>query len=253
MQHSNSTIYSCQTREKLSHFMAQRFVVLAKQCVKKRGSFHVAFSGGRSPQLFYVLLSQPPYCEKVPWRHVYIYQTDERFVSAYHVDNNFSMISRLLIKNLDLPPSQVFRIKTDGLIPQVAADDYERQLIAQLPKDQEMHPTFDFVLLGVGVDGHIASLFPDSNLLNVSDKLVMSSFVKSLQAWRISLTLKALRYSRTTAIVVFDKNKAKVVNTVFDPKAPVVYPVQMLKPIGRLEWYLDTTVTNCLTLPKHIE
>ena len=179
----------------LSHALASHFVQLANLNVAEKGSFHVAFSGGKTPQLFYALLATDDYRAQIPWENIYFYQTDERFVPYSHVDNNFREMHEKLFRYLAINPQQFLKIPTEGICHSVAALQYEQILNDYLPRDDTGRAWFDFILLGVGTDGHIASLFPETRALTALTKVV-DIFVPSLGSWRISLTLPALNLSK---------------------------------------------------------
>lgn len=223
----------------LSHQIAEQFVQLTNACVEKKHACHVAFSGGRTPQLFYALLATEPYKSQIPWQKIYFYQTDERYVPHTHRENNFAMFEKQLFCHLSLPTRHYLRIQTERTSPVEAAEHYAGVLQTMLPKNDLGYPQFDFMLLGVGTDGHIASLFPNTQTLFVTDKLVVSAFIESLQAWRVSLTLPVLNQAKQLVILVSGVDKAPIIRHLFQQSAELIYPVQMLQPCGKIEWYMD--------------
>lgn len=246
--YKNDYVYVCDTLLDISHVVAEHFVKLAQDSVLKSGGFYIALSGGNTPRLFYSLLASKPYVDRVPWDKVYVYQTDERFVPFAHDDNNFAMLKNTLIDDVSLINSNVFRMQTENIEPYKSAEIYEKILKDTLPKSKNGMPTFDYVLLGVGSDGHIASLFPDSEVFGVPDKLVIDVYVKSLQAWRISLSFLLLNQTKTTIILVSGKSKAHVVKAGLNINNFNSYPVQNLKLKNKIKWYLDKDAALYLKL-----
>jgi len=223
----------------LSVLLAQGFIEHAKQNIETQGSFHAAFSGGKTPQLFYALLAQPLYAERIQWAHVHIYLSDERFVPFTHIDNNFAMIKATLLDHVPIPDTNIHYIKMEDLSPHEAALDYEIELKNQLPKDINQRSLFDFILLGIGEDGHVASLFPATTILGMTDKMAAAVFVNQLQAWRISLTFPSINSAKYVAILA-GQNKAHIIQQVFSDHAQAIYPIQMLEPEKQLEWYTES-------------
>lgn len=228
--------------EELSHLLVLHFIEQAELCMKANGSFHVAFSGGSTPQLFYSLLAQEPYVSQIPWENIHFYQTDERFVPELHVDNNFNMISVRLFQHVPLNVKHLHRIQTEKITPLESAEQYEIALYSNLPQNNEGIPQFDFILLGVGVDGHIASLFPGTEALQLLDQLVISSYVEVLDSWRVSLSFLSLNSAKKIFVLVSGKNKAHIVAASHETRKKKIYPIQMLRPIEKLEWFFDNSV-----------
>lgn len=235
----NSDTYVCDTLFDVSHLMLEHFIKLSQDSVFKRGSFHVAFSGGNTPQLFYSLLASKPYIDMIPWEHIYIYQTDERFVPFSHPDNNFMMLSSILIDKVPSLNKRAFCMQTENIGTHESAARYADLLKNMLPKNEDGFPRFDYVLLGVGTDGHIASLFSDAEHLESCDKLVVDLHVKRLQSWRISLSLSLLNKTQNLIIIASGKHKAHIVEAVLSSNGAMVYQIQKLNPNGKLIWYLD--------------
>lgn len=231
--------------EELMHHMVNNFVCLAQKNIHEDGSFHVAFSGGRTPRFFYSLLSTERYVSRVSWNKVYIYQTDERFVPSSHLDNNYKMIFDELICKIPVNMDNVFRMKTDDILPSESSASYADKLLNVVPLKNGI-PQMDLILLGVGEDGHVASLFPPLGARELqNDNLVIDVFVKDLQSSRISLTMPVINNAKNIFVVAVGKGKSHVINYIQAPGAPHIYPIQMLNPTGVLEWYLDSDVIQC--------
>ena len=230
----------------LNILIVTRFIELAARSIADHGSFHVALSGGATPQALYRLLVSEPYKAQIPWEHIDLYQTDERFVPFDHDDNNFQMIQRQMqdvgvIRNC-------FRMDTSLKTPHEAALAYEKILLQHLPKNNAGCPQFDFIFLGIGLDGHIASLFPGTNVLSVVERYVVDVFVPQLDAWRISLALSVLNQARHIAVLIVGENKAAVVENLFRNPPEISYPAHQLKTINPIEWYIDSAAASRLTV-----
>lgn len=222
----------------LNNLLARNFIELAKQSIADHDGFHVALSGGNTPQAFYQLLGAEPYLAQVAWDKVHIYQTDERFVPSEHVDNNFFIIQRCLLNAISLPEKNQHRIQTEYCSPTESSEIYDTELTKYLPR-RNGHYQFDYMLLGVGTDGHIASLFPGDMLGIKSQKMVISTYVKHLQSWRISLTLSAINHARNIVGIVVGEQKSSIVESVVNPPQQPMYPVHYLGAGGAIVWYLD--------------
>lgn len=222
----------------LNDRLGQHVIKLVDQAIADHGSFHMALSGGNTPQAFYQLLSTLPYRQEIPWDKVHIYQTDERFVPSDHPDNNFAMIRRLLINPMNLSACHQHPIKTDHCTPSESAQSYHKELMQWLPVDNGF-PQFDYMLLGLGVDGHIASLFPGYCLGFDSSQLVMSYDIKHLHSQRISLTLPLINHTKHIAVIVAGVEKSAMIEAIFYPPKQPLYPIHHLHAVDSIQWFLD--------------
>jgi 6-phosphogluconolactonase len=221
---------------KLCERLAERFVELSHHFISLRGSFHAALSGGRTPQTLFSLLASPDYKTKIDWQRIHLYMVDERFVPRNHPDSNAAALINCLTMHVPIPKTQLHLIPTEQVTHQQAAELYAETLKDHLPKN-ESHPWFDFLLLGTAEDGHVASLFPQTVSLAISDNYTTSVYVPKLDSWRITLTLPMLHRSTHTAFIVTGENKAPVVQRVFADIQPYL-PIQLLN-WQKAEWYLD--------------
>jgi len=225
----------------LFHAVAERLLDLGAQAIAERGAFHLALAGGTTPQGLYALLSRPELADRLDWPQVQIYFGDERCLPPEHHDSNYRMVREALLDPLPRKP-QVHRIGGE-LPPEQAAAEYAALLRRQLPADG-----FDLVLLGLGPDGHIASLFPGSDTLNQGRQKVVADYVPKLDSWRITLTLSALNRARHVLLLVSGTHKADVLRHVLRNITHAnPLPVEMLRPKGQLEWFIDAPAA------RHIE
>ena len=236
-------------QEALAHEAARRFTSLAREAVDSRGRASVALSGGSTPRRLFALLAAEPYCNQIPWEQLHLFWADERCVPPEDDGSNYRLVQEILISRVPIPPDQVHRMLGE-LAPEVAARAYEREL-------QDFfcgpHPRFDLVLLGLGEDGHTASLFPDSPLLAERERLVApaTASYQGRPAARITLTLPAITTARQVLFLVAGSAKAAIVESVL--KGPAGrFPAQDVRPTaGSLSWLLDAAAAAQLQRQEH--
>lgn len=221
--------------EALSQEAAKRFVRLAQTC----DPFTVALSGGSTPRRLYETLAASPFREQVPWQHVHVFWGDERAVPPDHPGSNYRMACETWLDHVALPPRNVHRVRGE-LEPGAAAEAYVAELRAffDLP-----WPTFDLVLLGMGDDGHTASLFPGSEALRESTRpaVGVTAHYQDRPARRVTLTPPAINAARLVIFMVSGASKAQTLQAVLKgPYQPDVLPAQIIQPTdGRLLWLVD--------------
>lgn len=225
---------------------ARRIIELGNEAIAQRGAFHIALAGGNTPRALYRCLGAPPIRQQLDWTRVHLWFSDERCVPPDHADSNYHMAIETLLERLPIEPDQFHRMEGE-LVPEIAAQRYTDALHA-LPHNGDDMPIFDLILLGLGADGHIASLFPDTPALAADQTPVVALHATRLQSWRLTLTLPVLNHARHLLIVVSGEKKADVLRHVFRaPPEAVPLPVQLLKPPeGTLEWYIDRDAARFL-------
>ncbi len=244
---AGKSLQICVDLEALSLAAAKRFTDLAAQAIGKRGAFHVALAGGATPRRLYQHLAMPMFAERIAWQHVHIYFGDERAVPPDDPDSNYLMAHEALLRHVPIPDTHIHRINGAEKDLSQSAMDYERVLRQQLTASDGLFPQFDLVLLGIGPDGHIASLFPDTPILKETSKLVAAVYVAKLFTWRISLTLPVINNALHIMVLAAGENKTVIIRQVFiDDASSDHYPVQLLHPAGELEWYLDAAAARAL-------
>ena len=220
---------------------AERLLALGTAAIAEHGAFHLALAGGATPQGLYTLLSTDELAGRLDWAQVHLYFGDERCVPPDHHDSNYRMVRESLFDRLPVAP-QLHRISGE-LTPEQAAADYAALLRRQLPA-----AGFDLILLGLGPDGHIASLFPGSDTLHQQRQTVVADYVPKLDSWRITLTLPVLNRARHLLLLVSGAHKADVLRHVLRNISHAnPLPVEMLRPRGSLEWFIDAPAA------RHIE
>ena len=234
----------------LCHRAAQRLVALIQANAREGRPFHISLAGGTTPKALYQLLARSPYVEEIPWDHVRIFFGDERMVPPDHPDSNFRMANEALFSHVPLNTDQIHRIKTELGDPREAANHYDQLLERALPRDDQGISQFDLVLLGLGPDGHVASLFPGTDILDLSDRRAAAVWVERLNTWRISITFPLINHARNVWLFVAGEGKADIVGEVLGkPREQARYPVEMIQPKGLLSWYLDQAAAARLHHP----
>ena len=202
--------------------------------IAERQSCTIALSGGSTPQPLYAALA----LADLPWDRIHIFWGDERYVPASDPDSNYGMTRRVWLDLVPIPAANVHPIPTDLAQPQLAAAEYDRQILAHFGLEAGSIPVFDIVLLGMGDDGHTASLFPQTAALSVVDRLVTVGD-KDGQA-RLTFTFGILNQARSTIFLVAGASKRPALAAVFAPTGDVgEYPSRGIKPQGELLWLLD--------------
>jgi 6-phosphogluconolactonase len=231
--------------ESVAGAAAERVAGLARESVAARGLFTVALSGGSTPRRVYELLAGEGLRETVDWPNVHVFFGDERMVPPDHAESNYRMASEALLARVPIPPENVHRI--EGLGDAAAnASAYEREMRG-LFGDSDW-PRFDLVLLGMGDDGHTASLFPGTAALGEGRLWVAPNWVAKLGAWRVTLTAPAVNAARHVAFLVTGKGKAEVLREVLKgAHEPFRLPSQLIRPRGgTLEWFVDRAAAGRL-------
>jgi 6-phosphogluconolactonase len=223
---------------------AEIFVATARAAARERGAFVACLCGGTTPRILYELLAGPPYSGQVPWDRTDVLFGDERSVPHDHPDSNFRMASEALLDHVRLPRDQIHPIP--GSNPELAAASYEQEL-RELYAGQPW-PGFDLLLLGVGTDGHTASLFPGTAALDETTRWVVGNYVPQLASWRVTLTLPALCHAQLILFLVTGEEKAPVVAEAFGGRPHAgTYPCERVLPVrGRREILLDRAAAKLL-------
>lgn len=224
--------------EALARQGAERFAAIVDDAVRARGRGIVSLTGGSTPRKMYEALAREPH---VPWSHLHLFWGDERAVPPDHEDSNYGMARDALIAHVPIPPAQVHRMRGE-LPPGEAAREYERELMG----------TFDLMLLGLGEDAHIASIFPGSAVLDERARKTAAPFAAHLNAYRITLTPPALLDARRIVMLVAGTQKADAVKAAIEgPEDPHKYPAQLLRGAGeRVEWLIDRAAARALSSPR---
>lgn len=224
--------------EGVARAAAEEFARLAREAVEERGAFSVALSGGTTPRRVYELLASDGFRGRVPWAGVHVFFGDERMVAPDHADSNYRMANEALLSRVPLPAENVHRI--EGLGDAAAnASDYESVMRGLFGGSE--WPRLDLVMLGMGDDGHTASLFPGTRALEERRAWVAANWVEKLGAWRVTLTAPAINAARVVLFLVTGAGKAGRLREVLrGGRDPSRLPSQLIDPRdGTLSWYVD--------------
>jgi 6-phosphogluconolactonase len=236
--------------------VAQEFVQSATSAVSSKGSFTVALSGGSTPKALYSLLANDAAIRaQLPWDKMYFYFGDERSVGPDHPDSNFRMATETMLSKVPLKPEQIFRIKGEYKDTEKAAQEYEQALrasfkIAEGKIGEGQFPRFDLVLLGMGNEGHTASLFPGTKALHETKRLVVRNWVGKLYTDRITLTAPAINNAARVIFMITGADKALALKGVLEgPYEPEQLPAQMIQPSnGEVLWLVDAIAGGMLSI-----
>lgn len=213
-----------------------------EEAIATRGKFTIALAGGSTPKPLYESLAK----ESLPWSKIHIFWGDERYVPATHQDSNQLMTRQAWLDKIDIPAANVHPINTTGATPQEDGAKYEAELKEFFP-DSEEFPRFDMILLGMGDDGHTASLFPQTPALTVSDRLITVGN-KDGQP-RITFTVPLINQGRCVLFMVAGENKRQALQQVFAPEGDAMeYPSRLIQPQGELLWLLDRAAAQELAM-----
>lgn len=228
----------------LSQRAAELFVDAAQEAVQKNGRFTVALTGGSSPKQLYQLLAKAPFKDQVPWEQTFIFWGDERWVPLTDDRSNAKMAKELLLDKVPVPQEQIYPMWED-MEPEAYAQKYE-QLLKDHFKDQP--PAFDLILLGMGDDGHTASLFPGTEVLQEQSRWVQAYYLESQAMHRITLTAPLINQAKRILFMTFGDNKAPALHEVLEGENnPEKYPSQLIKPQqGEIYWYVDDKAASRL-------
>lgn len=222
----------------------------AEEAAAERGVFRAALSGGKTPKALFFILAGKDYA-KLPWDKTEFYWGDERYVPPRHDESNFRAADDLLLSRLEIPPARVHPIPTSGADPSRDAQRYEATLRAEIPDLAEGFPRFDLVLMGLGLDGHTASLFPGSAAARERERWAVAARAANLTPpERITLTAPVFNQARHALFLACGKAKAEVVREVLkgdgSPR-PEDLPARLISPrAGKLTFLLDKSAAELL-------
>jgi len=227
--------------EELAAAAARDFAAKATEAIEERGRFAVVLAGGSTPKVAYEILARD-YAETIDWGRVHAFFGDERSVPPDHEDSNYRMAREALLDHV--PVGGVHRMRGE-LPPEDAASAYEDELRGFF--GAEGLPRFDLILLGIGGDGHTASLFPETSALEVTDRLAVANPVLKLDTTRITLTAPVLNAARAVNFLVAGEGKARALKEILEGDAdPRMYPAKLVQPPGGPAWMVDRAAVRLL-------
>jgi 6-phosphogluconolactonase len=228
--------------ESLSHAAAERIVSLSRAAIVSHGSFATALSGGSTPRRLYSFLGSSRYVENIDWKRTHIFWADERCVSPSHKDSNYKLAADMFLLKAAVPVENVHRIQGENG-PEIAAAEYQEELrrFFRHPKKT----VFDLVILGAGLDGHTASLFPGSALLRERSREVVPVNLEKPGISRVTLTLPVLNEAASVLFLVSGKDKADIVHELLKSGNRNQYPAGLVQPVdGMVSWFLDEAAAS---------
>lgn len=234
-QQNNVNIF--ETAASLAQATADLMIAIAKNAIERRGSFTVSLSGGTTPEYLYTLLTKPAYRDQIPWNKTFVFWGDERFVPSDDKQNNAHMAKTFLLDHVDIPSINIYPVPVD-VEPALAAEKYEASIKKFFGEET---PRFDFMLLGLGENGHTASLFPGSEVVFENKRLVREVFVAEQDMFRITMTTALINKAHNIIFLVEGESKAAILKTILgDTKQPDKFPAQIIKAEdGNLYWLVD--------------
>lgn len=216
---------------------AQEFAGRARQAAEKNRRFLVALSGGSTPKALYQELAQPKF-SSLPWDKIFFFWGDERHVPPHSADSNYRMVDDALLSKVPVPPGNIFRVKAEQSDANTVAREYEQIVRDFFHLEPAEFPRFDLVLLGLGPDGHTASLFPDSAGLSETNRIVIANWVENLHTHRISFTFPVLNAAACDMFLVSGEGKREKVRQILTEHQD--FPAGRVDPRdGELLWFLD--------------
>ena len=244
---SSVEIRTLTTPQELFAAAAEEVVRTANEAVAQRARFTIVLSGGSTPKSLYNLLATNARTA-LPWDRMFFFWGDERHVPPTDPDSNYGMADETLLSKIPVPAGNVFRIKAENPDAAAVAEAYEQTILKFFQLKSGEVPNFDLILLGMGPDGHTASLFPGTTALQEKSRLVVANWVEKMKTHRITLTLPVLNAARCVTFLVSGTDKASVLRTVLEEDVPEEqYPSKLVRPAaGKLIWLLDRAAASQL-------
>jgi 6-phosphogluconolactonase len=247
------------TAEALAGRVAEEFSTLVTSVLQTQERFSIALAGGQTPKQFYEHLAKEPYKSSIPWAKIWFFWGDERCVPKEHPDSNFKMAAEALLQYIAVPPAHVLRMHGEDP-PPLAAQEYEKEM-RQFFRDSGFWPRFDLILLGLGSDGHTASLIPGTSAVtnhvdeqmneerrksspdqSLQPRWIVHNVVRSLQTVRLTMTYPVINQAKNIWFLVTGAKKAEVFKEVRKGPNPT-WPASLVQPVeGRLRWFVEKSV-----------
>jgi 6-phosphogluconolactonase len=236
--------------DELSRIAAKKIVRRAQEAVENKGIFTIALSGGSTPKKLFALLAEEPFRSQMPWTATHFFFGDERHVAPDNEESNFRMANETMFSKInELPKENIHRVLAEKEATH-AARDYEANLHEFFDSDENEFPRFDLILLGMGADGHTASLFPGSKALAENSRYFVENWIEKFAAFRLTLTFPVINNARSILFLIGGAEKSTVLSEILSNNAAEApYPVQRIKPTkGELLWLLDEGAAGQISL-----
>ena len=235
--------------EEIAHEAANRIVKIAQEVLKQKQYFRLVLSGGSTPKRLFKILAGEPYQNQLPWDRIQFFWGDERCVAPDHSDSNYRMAREAFLNNLKIPEAHIHRLKGEASDPNASALEYEEKIRDHFSiKKNGSPPRFDLILLGMGTDGHTASLFPDTPALEKTDRWVVANPVEKLGTTRLTMTPRIINQAVCIIFLISGSDKAPILSEVLEgPYEPKRLPSQLIQPeAGKMVWLLDRAAADRL-------
>ncbi|HEX8396530.1 MAG TPA: 6-phosphogluconolactonase [Pyrinomonadaceae bacterium] len=239
-------IFISENLQALSRAAAEMFVRIGNETIERNNRFTVALSGGSTPKLLFQILSRQEFRLQIDWTKTFFFFGDERHVEPNSAESNYRMARENLFKPLEIPPENVYRWRAEWQNAEEIALDYEKTLTDFFKTEL---PRFDLILLGMGADGHTASLFPETSALIEMQKLAVANWVKKLDSFRLTLTFPLINNAANIIFLVGGAEKAEMLKTVLEGEfEPQKFPAQNVNPRGgNLFWLIEKDAARLLS------
>jgi len=230
---------------------AQLILDDANRAIAQRGKFTIALSGGSTPKRLFELMASDAWKNKIPWNNIEFFWGDERYVPPTDASSNYRMTREAMLDKVPISGVNVHRVMTEKP-DQEAAAEYEKTIRQIVPAGANGVPEFDLILLGLGTNGHMASLFPHQPALHEHRKLVVAEYIDEVKMTRVTMTLPLINSAKSVVFVTLGPDKASVLREVIvGPRDPERLPAQLIQPSpGQLTWLIDAPASA--ELPKEI-
>ncbi|HUA14697.1 MAG TPA: 6-phosphogluconolactonase [Verrucomicrobiae bacterium] len=237
------------TPQELFAGSAEEVFRAAEDAVEARGRFTIALSGGSTPKSLYNLLATNARYA-LPWEQMYFFWGDERHVPPNDPESNFRMANEAMLSKIPVPAENVFRVPAENPDAAAAAEAYGETLRKFFASEAGQFPSFDLILLGIGPDGHTASLFPGTAALQEKSRLVVANWVEKFKTNRITFTLPLLNAARKVVFLVSGTDKAPALHAILEGNQPgEQYPAKLVRPVdGKLIWLVDRAAASGLAI-----
>ncbi len=233
-------IHIVENKDELGLECAKAMVDIAKQSIVDKGMFTIALSGGSTPKLLYNALVKN-FHKELDWSKVFFFWSDERYVPIDHEDSNAGMALTWLLNPLKIAPKNIYPVPTDISPPDKAAEIYQKTVLEHFKAEKYHIPEFDLVLLGLGDDGHTASLFPGTKALSEKNDIVKANWIDSKKVWRITFTYPLINHAKNVFMLTTGPDKAEMVSRILG-KNEKSLPASLINPHhGELHWFLDNS------------
>lgn len=233
----------------INDFAAQKIVSSSKVAINKKGNFTIALSGGSTPKSLYKLLTTNEFKRKIEWENVFFFFSDERDVSPMSDRSNFRMVNECLLTPLGIAPRNIFRWQTEIINAKEVAEQYSKTITKFFNLQKGEFPSFDLILLGIGADGHTASLFPNTEALKIENKIAVSNYIEKFNSERLTFTFPTINSALSVLVLAFGKEKSNVLKNILEGEDNHNrFPAQLVKPNnGSCSWIIDEGAASLLS------